>query len=320
MIKNKVIVFGGNGFIGNKLTYKLCSLGFKVDVIDLNINSRLNIQLKKNFKKSVNFFKLNLADKKSFKKIIFNNYEYIFDCAASLGVDQVINKSYESLKNNLEIPLNISSFALKQKNLKKIIFLSSSEVYDGGLINGISTPPNKEGSYLTLSDLQHPRSVYMLSKIAGEIMYINSKIPYLNLRLHNVFGPRMCKTHGIPTFIRKFSSKKKFIEVYNKNHSRSYIFVDDAIDQIVGVSIKSKIKNITLNIGNDKNLLKNFELVSLIKKIMNSDKRIVYLKDNKNSVYLRKPSLKNLTKFYKFKQKESFNSQLKKTIKFYEKK
>lgn len=319
-MKKKIIIFGGLGFIGYELTKKLCYIGFKVDLVDINIDTILQNKLKKKFKKSVNFFRLNLKDSVSFNKIKFKKYEYIFDCAAFLGVDNIINKSYESLINNLEIPINISSFALQQKKLKKIIFMSSSEVYDGGLLNNISFTPNKEETSLTLSDLHHPRSVYMLSKIAGEMIYINSKLPYINLRLHNVFGPRMCKTHGIPTFIKKFLSKRKHIEIYNKNHSRSYIFIDQAIDQIIGVSINSKIKNKTLNIGSDRNLYKNYKLVLQIKKIMNSNKKIIYKKDNKNSVYFRKPSLKNLKKFYNFKDKKNFISQLKKTIDFYGKK
>jgi len=319
-MEKKIIIFGALGFIGYELAKKLCHLEFKVDLIDINIDLTLKNQLKKKFKKSVRFFQLNLKDKESFKKINFKNYDYIFDCAAFLGVDKIINKSYESLINNIEIPVNISAFALKQKRLKKIIFMSSSEVYDGGLLNNISHPPNKEETLLTLSDLQHPRSVYMFSKVAGEMIYINSKLPYVNLRLHNVFGPRMCKTHSIPTFIKKFLSKKKHIEVYNKNHSRSYIFIDDAIDQIIGVSVDSKIKNRTLNIGNDKNLYKNYQLVLQIKKLMNLDKKIIYKKDNKNSVHFRQPSLKNLNKIYNFKDKKNFISQLRKTIDFYEKK
>ena len=319
-MKKKIIIFGALGFIGYEITKKLCNLGFKVDLVDIKADVNLQNELKKKFKKSVNFLKLNLNKKESFKKIKFKNYEYIFDCAAFLGVDKIINKSYESLINNLQIPINISSFALRQNKLKKIIFMSSSEVYDGGLSNKIISPPNKEKNLLVLSDLYHPRSVYMFTKIGGEMIYINSKLPYVNLRLHNIFGPRMCKTHSIPTFIKKFSSKKKKIEVYNKNHSRSYIFIDEAIDQIIGVSIKSKVKNKTLNIGSENNLYKNSSLVLKIKKLMNSNTKIIYKKDNTNSVYFRRPSLKNLKQIYKFTNKKNFNFQLKKTIEFYAKK
>ncbi len=319
-MKEKVIIFGGFGFIGFKLAVKLCKLGFEVDIVDLNSNKKLLRYLKNEYRHSVSYKKIDLAEKRSFKNLRKKNYSYIFDCAAWLGVDKIINNSYRSLKNNIDIAFNISAFAKKQHKLKKIIFMSSSEVYDGGLLNNITQPPNKENSILTLSDISHPRSVYMFSKIAGEMIYINSKLPYINLRLHNVFGPRMCETHGIPTFIKKFLSKKKYVEVYNKNHSRSYIFIDDAIDQIISTSINSSLKKQTLNIGDDKNFLKNYKLVSVIKKIMNSNKKIIYKRDNKNSVHIRKPSLKNLKNIYNFKNQESFIYQLKKTIEFYEKK
>ena len=53
---------------------------------------------------------------------------------------------------------------------------------------------------------------------------------------------------------------------------------------------------------------------------MNSNTKIIYKKDNTNSVYFRRPSLKNLKQIYKFTNKKNFNFQLKKTIEFYAKK
>ena len=53
---------------------------------------------------------------------------------------------------------------------------------------------------------------------------------------------------------------------------------------------------------------------------MNSNTKITYKKDYKNSVYFRRPSLKNLKQIYKFKNKKNFIFQLKKTIEFYAKK
>ena len=61
-------------------------------------------------------------------------------------------------------------------------------------------------------------------------------------------------------------------------------------------------------------------MVLKIKKLMNSNTKITYKKDYKNSVYFRRPSLKNLKQIYKFKNKKNFIFQLKKTIEFYAKK
>lgn len=316
-MKKKVIIFGGFGFIGLKLATKICELGFKVDVVDINFEQKLLRNIKKTYKKKIEFKKFDVTDIKSFRKIKINDYSYIFDCAAFLGVDKIINKSYKSLKNNILSSLNISLFAHKQTNLKKIVFMSSSEVYDGSLIKGINKPPNKEESNLIISELGHPRTVYMFSKIAGELININSRLPYLNLRLHNVFGPRMCGEHGIPTFIKKFSKNKKNIEIFNKNHVRSYIYIDEAIDQIIKISLNKKSKSSTFNIGSDKNVFKNFQLVLLIKKLMKAKNKIIYKKNKKNSVNYRKPSLNKLKKIIKIDNKFDFINQIKKTIDYF---
>jgi len=317
MIKRKAIVFGGLGFVGLKLVDKLCNNNFKVDIIDINPNKKLLKKIKKTYGNLINIRLLDLSKKESFTKLKYKKYYYIFDCAAFLGVDKIINNSYESLKNNLFISLNISSFAQQQKKLNKIIFMSSSEVYDGSLMNNINNPPNYENSILSISELHHPRTVYMFSKIAGELIYINSKLPYLNLRLHNVFGPRMYKTHSIPTFIKNFFCNNQKLVLYNKNHCRSYIFIDDAIDQIIKLSFSKKIFFSTFNIGSDRNVFSNFQIASFIKKLLKSKNKIVFRKNNVNSVNYRKPSLSKFKRYFKINNKNNFIKQLKETVDYF---
>jgi UDP-glucose 4-epimerase len=317
MMKRKAIVFGGLGFIGLKLIDKLCNSNFKVDIIDINPNKKLLKKIKKTYGDLINIRLLDLSKKESFTKLKYKKYYYIFDCAAFLGVDKIINNSYDSLKNNLLISLNISSFAQQQKKLNKVIFMSSSEVYDGSLMNCIINPPNYENSILSIFDLYHPRTVYMFSKIAGELIYINSKLPYLNLRLHNVFGPRMCKNHSIPTFIKNFFYNKQKVIVYNQNHYRSYIFIDDAIDQIIKLSFSKKILFSTFNIGSDKNVFSNFQIASFIKKLLKSKSKIVFRKNNVNSVVYRKPSLSKFKRYFKINNKNHFIKQLQETVDYF---
>ena len=44
-MKKKIIIFGGLGFIGYELTKKLCYIGFKVDLVDINIDRILQNNL-----------------------------------------------------------------------------------------------------------------------------------------------------------------------------------------------------------------------------------------------------------------------------------
>lgn len=314
----KAIIFGGLGFIGYHLSKELCSKGFKCDVVDLKPNSFLEKKLKKNFKKNISFYKLDIS-KTNLSNLFKANYDYIFDCAAILGVDRIIKNSYSTFLNNLQTSINISLFAKKQKKLIKIIFMSSSEIYDGGLKFQINQPPNKEDSVITLSDINHPRTTYMFSKILGEMLNINSKIPYLNLRLHNIFGPRMHSNHSIPTFIKKLSSGKK-LKIFNKNHVRSYIYIDEAIDQILSLSLKKNLIKKTFNIGSRKNIYTNNEIANLLKKSIKSKSKISFSTDKKNSINQRIPSLNNLSKEIKINKDDSLLNDLNLTIKYYAKK
>ena len=157
----------------------------------------------------------------------------------------------------------------------------------------------------------------MLSKLTGEIIYINSKLPFLNLRLHNIFGPRMYYDHGIPTFIRKLKNNK-IIKFFNKNHIRSYLYIDDAMDQIIKLTFSKEAVFSAYNIGSDKNVYTNYHIASLIKKLMKSNSKILFENDKKNSINYRKPSLNKLKKIIKIKKSMNFEDQLKKTINYFE--
>ncbi len=319
MKNNKIIIFGGMGFIGFNIAKKLCENGFECDIVDIKKNELKYKFLKNKYIDKVNLFLADVSKPNSIKKIKFKNYSYIFDCAATLGVERIIKNSLSSFQNNINIALHIAEFATRQKKLKKIIFMSSSEVYDGNISYKIKKPPNKEDTFLSISNLYHPRTVYMLSKIVGEVIYINSKLPYLNLRLHNVIGPDMYKFHGIPTFIRKIKFNKK-LNFFNKNHIRSYIFIEEALEQIIKLSLNKKIKNEAINIGNQKNIFKNKSIITLIMKLMNVKKKIYFKNDNRNSINIRIPSTKKLQKKINLNYNKNFEDDLKKTIEFFEKK
>ena len=73
----------------------------------------------------------------------------------------------------------------------------------------------------------------MLSKIYGEVLCHFSNLPYIIIRPHNIFGERMGMSHVIPELIRKILLSKKFVNVSNQTHKRTFCYIKDAIDLIV---------------------------------------------------------------------------------------
>jgi len=296
VIKNKnILISGGAGFVGFYLAKELFNNN-KITIIDnLSKIKKKDRQLKLLLKsKNIKFYKKELTDIDPNK--LSKNFDYIFDCAASVGVKKVIQNSFFSLKNNINITLKTIEIAKKQKKLTKIIFCSSSEVYDGGGKYYNVKYPTLENNPITMSDVFEKRTVYMASKILGEIMYINSGLPYVINRFHNIYGPRMGYSHVIPEIIKKLYSSKKKIEIYSPNHSRAFCYYKDAIEIILKLAISKKSKNKIFNVGIQKPEISIKKLAGIISSITNNNKKILFKKDNHNSPKRRCPSMKETYK------------------------
>ena len=111
----------------------------------------------------------NLLDKTIVDEIE-SDYDYIYHLAAIIGVQNVLNRSYEVLANNVILTIIAIDIAKKQEHLKRLLFASTSEVYAGTLSYHGLEFPTAEDTPLTVSDLKHPRTSYMISKIYGEAL------------------------------------------------------------------------------------------------------------------------------------------------------
>ena len=85
-------------------------------------------------------------------------------------MQNVIANSYDVLRSNLDLTLNVLDLAFKQRHLSRLMFASTSEVYAGALDAGLLQIPTSESQRIILPELRAPRSSYMLSKIYGEDM------------------------------------------------------------------------------------------------------------------------------------------------------
>ncbi len=314
----KALIIGGSGFIGFHLSNYLIKKNWSVDIID-NYKKKFSLNDLKMFNKkaSVKFIKADLLNQNAIRNIS-TKYEYVFHLAAIVGVENVINESYQTLINNIYLTDNAMKIAKKQKQLKKFVFFSSSEVYSGTQEHYSIKIPTVENVKLSVRSLKNKRDSYMLSKIYGEAMCFNSNLPFIILRPHNIYGPRMGMSHVIPELINKIAStKSKKIYIRNLNHTRSFCYIDDAINMIYLLSKNPKALNDTFNIGNHKEEIK---IISLIKKIINIFNYEIIIKESKDdygSVKRRCPSMKKTLNLINYKLNHNLDKGLKKTIKWY---
>lgn len=310
----KFLVTGAGGFIGRSLVNALSN---NKDNLVIAMDNNFRGSLRK-IEKSKNIEKVK-ADILSERQIkhCFKGVDTCFHLAAINGTKNFYNHPKKVLETGVEGTLNVIKQALAN-NLKNFIFFSSSEAYQKP-----KKIPTTELEELKIPDVYNPRLSYGGSKIIGELITINylkkSNIKYKIIRPHNVYGPDMGGDHVLPELINKISKQKKNINIKIKifgsgNESRSFIYIDDAIDGILKIYEKGAQNNV-YNLGTNQEI-KIKKLIKNLGKILN--KKIEIKPDvlHRGSVSRRCP---DVTKLGKLGHKNNFSlvQGLKETIKFY---
>lgn len=262
----KVLITGGAGFIGGHLVNALAEKEIELVLLD-NFIRGVDDDFLKNLTQSdnVRILNRNLLLAESFNDLSFD-FDYIFHFAAIIGVKHVLEKPYSVLNDNVVLLNNTVNFARKQKFLKRFFFTSSSEIMAGSLLHLNMPLPTPEDFPIALTDLNSPRTSYMLSKIYGEALCIHSGLPYTLVRPHNIYGPRMGLAHVIPELSKKIyeSVDGSNIQVASLNHSRAMCYVDDAIEILIRLMNSEDSVNGVFNLGNQETEIKISELAEII--------------------------------------------------------
>lgn len=309
----KILIAGGAGFIGYHIADYLKE-NYRITLIDNFSRGKFDKDFKILIKhKNLELKKYDLLNKISLKK----NFNFIINLAAILGVEKVIRNPEKVLTNNILIQKNLIDFSKKNKNLEKFIFFSTSEVYAGSVKNKLVKFPTPENSILSLLPLENQRSTYMLSKIYGEAMTIHSGLPFIVIRPHNIYGPRMGFAHVIPQLAEKIFYKNKKLIVYNSNHKRTFFFIKDLVLIMRELLRKKKIKNKIFNIGSAADELTIFNLCKKIMNILKIKKKIIKKSIKNSSPTRRIPETKFIKKNLNLKKNTNLIKGIELTLKWY---
>lgn len=226
------LITGGAGFIGSTLADHLLAKQNKVIVID-NFNDYYDPNLKeKNVESHLNdpnykLYRIDIRNKEDvFKVFEENNIDAVIHLAACAGVRPSIENPSLYQDVNCAGALNIFE-AMKQYNIKKIAFASSSSVY-----GNCKTVPFKETDQVDFA-ISPYAATKKSNEVMGHVYHSLYNIDMAFLRFFTVYGPRQRPDLAINKFTRLILEDKPIPLYGDGTTSRDYTFIEDIIDGIL---------------------------------------------------------------------------------------
>jgi len=316
-MRDKALVLGAGGFIGNHLCNYLISKDFEVVGADLKYPEFSET-------KCIKFHKGDLRDKAFAEKVILDpdfQFKFIFQLAADMGGAGFIftgDNDADIMSNSLSINLNVLNTVLKLKEVNqnpKIFYSSSACIYPEELqLDANDVSLKEESAYPA-----NPDSEYGWEKLMSERLYSAYQKDYeLDIRIarfHNIYGPYGTWDGGREkapaAMCRKVAEVENggTIEIWGDgNQTRSFLFIDDCLEAVYRL-MESSYKE-PINIGSEEMVSIN-KLVEIVCEVANKDIRISHIDGplgvrgrNSNNDKVRK----ELNWDYQFSLKEGINT------------
>ena len=314
MIQN-ILITGGAGYIGSHISEILVKNKKKIYIVD-----NLSTGYRSLINKKAKFFKVNILDNKTVKKIIKKNK---IDCVIHLAANLIISEGEKQpkkyFKNNVTGTQNLLK-ACNGSTIKNFIFSSTAAIY-------------KDGQFkVSENSIIKPKSVYGKTKIKCEKIIQSfckkSHINYGILRYFNIAGSSPSgkiglinkSDHLFKNFSREIMKKKPVLKIYGNNYKtkdgsciRDFIHVSDIAE--IHFKVLEKIdkmnKSVILNCGYNKGI-SVLEVAKEFKKQTSKKVKILITKRRKSDLVKIIAINKKLMRFIQWKPK--FNN-LRKIIK-----
>jgi UDP-glucose 4-epimerase len=242
----KVLVTGGNGFVGSNLVDRLINLGHEVVVID-NLSADTHEQFYYNDRAV--YHRLDIADYESTRDL-YQGVNVVFHCAAEARIQPSLINPIQVIKTNVlgtEVVLQCS----REAGVDRVINSSTSSSY--GLKN---TPPLVE---TMITDCLTP---YSVSKVAGEeLCKLYTRLfglKTVTLRYFNVYGYREPTKGSYATVVGLFLKQQKNNEplsiVPDGQQRRDFTNIVDVVEaNIAAMTTEHDHWGEAFNVGTGKN-------------------------------------------------------------------
>ena len=308
MIKKKVLVTGGAGFVGSHLCDRLLSEGNEVVCLDNYFTGQ-----KQNI--------VHLLDNPFFELIrhdvtmpFFIEVDEIFnlECPAS-----PIHYQYNAIKTiKTSVMGAINMLGLAKRIKAKILQASTSEVYGDPQIH-----PQTESYWGHVNPIGE-RSCYDEGKRSAETLFVNynkqNNVKIKIIRIFNTYGPRMHPHDGrvVSNFIVQALQNNDITIYGDGQQTRSFQYVDDLIEGMIRMMASDDSFTGPVNIGNP-NEFTILQLAELVIELTNSKSNIVRMPLPPDDPTQRQPNIDLAKKELNWEPKIQLREGLQQTIDYF---
>ena len=308
MVKKKVLVTGGAGFLGSHLCERLLKDGNEVVCLDNYFTGQ-----KQNIVTLLNnpYFELIRHD---VTMPFFIEVDEIYNLACPASPIHYQYNAIKTVKTSVMGAINMLGLAKRIK--AKILQASTSEVYGDPDVH-----PQPETYWGHVNPIG-PRACYDEGKRAAETLFVNyykqNNVRIKIIRIFNTYGPRMHPNDGrvVSNFIVQ-ALRGEDITIYGDGtQTRSFQYVDDLIEGMIRMMNTREDFTGPVNLGNPV----EFTIRELAKKIIrltNSRSKIIRMPLPPDDPTQRQPDIRLAKKELDWKPKIPIEEGLKKTIEYF---
>jgi NAD dependent epimerase/dehydratase len=237
----RILVTGGDGFIGSHLVERLTARGAKVRALSLynsfndwgwleQIDPALKVEVVTG----------DVRDKAQMSTIT-KDIDVVFHLASLIAIpySYVAPESY--VQTNVQGTLNVVQAAM-ERGVKQIVHTSTSEVYG----TARKVPIGEDHP-------MQPQSPYSATKIAADSIALSFHhafgLPLTVARPFNTYGPRQSARAVIPTIITQLLGGKRRIMLGRTDPTRDFNFVTDTCEGMIALAECDAAIGKVVNIG-----------------------------------------------------------------------
>ncbi len=308
MIKKKILVTGGAGFVGSHLCDRLLKEGNEVICLDNYFTGQ-----KQNVVHLLNnpFFELVRHD---VTMPFFIEVDEIYNLACPASPVHYQYNAIKTMKTSVMGAINMLGLAKRIK--AKILQASTSEVYGDPQIH-----PQTENYWGHVNPIGE-RSCYDEGKRSAETLFVNyhkqNNVKIKIIRIFNTYGPRMHPHDGrvVSNFIMQALQGEDITIYGDGQQTRSFQYVDDLVEGMIRMMASPDEFTGPVNIGNP-NEFTILQLAERVIELTHSKSKIVRMALPPDDPTQRQPNIELAKKELDWEPKIQLNEGLIKTIEYF---